>query len=197
MNAREGSGPGAIIIVRHGRPALNRDLHVDWRGYKDWWGLYDDGGLASDQAPPAATLEAARGADIILSSPLQRSVETAEALAEGRAIITDAVFEEAALPPPPLPGVRMRPGHWGVWARIVWWLGYAGGLEGRRAAEERACRAVETAIHAASGGRTVLVCAHGWFNRMMRPVLLARGWRCVRDDDDRYWSFRRYEPPAM
>ena len=39
----------------------------------------------------------------------------------------------------------------------------------------------------------VLACAHGWFNRMMRPHLREAGWQCIRDGGDTYWSYRQYE----
>ena len=48
-------------------------------------------------------------------------------------------------------------------------------------------------VQQALRGQNVLLCAHGWFNRMMRPVLKAQGWREVEDQGDQYWSYRRYE----
>jgi broad specificity phosphatase PhoE len=187
------------VLARHGRPALDRSPLLDWRGYKAWWGAYDEGGLAPGETPPAALLEVARDAHAVLASPLKRSLETAQAVAEGREVVADPVFIEAALPPPPIPGLRLKPGQWGVLARIAWWLGLSGGMETRAEAERRAERAVDRVLEDLAGEpqdeRVVLVCAHGWFNRMMRPVLKARGWRCVRDGRDGYWSFRRYELP--
>ncbi|MGD2132107.1 MAG: histidine phosphatase family protein [Maricaulaceae bacterium] len=187
----------AIILARHGRPALDRSQAMGWRDYKVWWSAYDEGGLVEGEGPPEALLAAARSAEVVLASPLTRSLETAHAVADGRSVVTDPVFVEAPLPPPPVPGLKLKPGQWGVFARIAWWLGYSGGMESRRAAEARAEEAVDRVLSEAApeGGppRTVLVCAHGWFNRMMRPVLLARGWRCVQDGRDHYWSFRRYE----
>ena len=186
-----------IILARHGRPALDRSQPMGWRDYKTWWSAYDEGGLVEGEDPPEALLEAARSAEVVLASPLTRSLETARAVADGREIVTDPVFVEAPLPPPPIPGLRLKPGQWGVFARIAWWFGYSGGMESRRAAEARAEEAVDrvdAAARPADGPpRVVLVCAHGWFNRMMRPELLARGWRCVQDGRDHYWSFRRYE----
>ncbi len=187
-------GRPAIIVVRHGRPALERSTHYDWRGYQEWWRRYDAGGLETGQTPPAALLDQAAGADVILSSPLARSLETAHMVAGGLPITTNEVFVEAPLPPPPLPGVRLRPGPWGVVARITWWFGASGGLESRRAAERRADAAVKLLLETAGDDQVVLVCAHGWFNRMMRPVLLGAGWRCVVDGRDSHWSFRRFEP---
>jgi broad specificity phosphatase PhoE len=185
--------PGSIVITRHGRPALDRDLTFGWRSYKVWWGKYDAGGLAADQAPPEELVETAAKADVIFSSPLKRSLETAEAIAPGREIVTDPVFVEAALPPPPVPGLRLRPGHWGVFARIAWWFGYSGGLESRIEAEHRAEAAADKLVATAETGKNVVLCAHGWFNRMLRPALLARGWSCVRDGRDHYWSYRCFE----
>jgi broad specificity phosphatase PhoE len=187
---------GLIVLARHGRPALDRSCRLNWREYEDWWGHYDEGGLAEDQTPPDALMAHAAGADVILASPLQRSLETARAIAGHLQIETDTVFIEAALPPPPIPGLRLKPQTWGVLARISWWLGLSRGRESRKQAEDRAHQAVARVLHAVGEGRTVVVCAHGWFNRMMRPVLLAHGWQCVRDGRDHYWSFREYRPRA-
>jgi len=184
--------PGWIVIGRHGRPALSRDARITAAEFKDWWRRYDEGGLAADQTPPSALLDVAGQADLLLSSTLRRAVETAEAVAGGRAILHDPLFVEAPLPPPPVLG-RRSPSEWGVWARCAWWMGLSGGQESRKAAEARAEIAADRLIAHAAGGRNVLLCAHGWFNRMMRPVLLERGWRCAIDGGDDYWSFRRYE----
>ena len=56
----------------------------------------------------------------------------------------------------------------------------------------RADKAAEKLI-AASGDHDVVLAAHGWFNRMLRPALKKRGWVCRRDGGDSYWSFRVYE----
>jgi broad specificity phosphatase PhoE len=194
---RQAGGVPAIVLARHGRPALDRRLTLGWRGYAAWWQAYDESGLAPGERPPQALLAVARDAHAVLASPLKRSLETAHAVAEGREVVADPVFVEAALPPPPIPGLRLKPTHWGVVARVAWYYGYSGGQESRVEAEARAERAVDRILEDLAGEpeneRVVLVCAHGWFNRMMRPVLQARGWRCVRDGRDGYWSFRRYE----
>ena len=130
-------------------------------------------------------------ADVIFASTLRRAIETAEAVAGGKTISTDAVFIEAPLPPPPVLG-RRTPRAWGVWARVFWWFGRHAGQETRQEAEQRAEAAVATVTARALRGDNVLVCAHGWFNRMMRPVLRAQGWKCVEDHGDGYWSYRRY-----
>lgn len=187
-----GPAPGWIAIGRHGRPALSRDVRLTAAEFRDWWRRYDAGGLAPDQSPPKALCTLAAEADLVLSSTLPRAIETAEAVAGGRAIRREPIFIEAPLPPPRVPG-RRSPSEWGVWARCAWWLGASGGQESRQEAEARAVEAAHRLIAYARDGSNVLLCAHGWFNRMMRPVLMQAGWRCAIDGGDEYWSFRRYE----
>lgn len=186
------AGAGWVTIARHGRPALNRDTLLTREEFRDWWRAYDAGGLAPQQTPPSALVKAAAEADVIFASTLARSIETARAVAAGKPIIENALFVEAPLPPPPMLGKR-SPDAWGVWARCAWWAGLSDGQESRAQAELRAAEAASVLIERAEAGANVLLLAHGWFNRMMRPVFLARGWRCAVDGGDSYWSHRRYE----
>ncbi|SDL74321.1 Broad specificity phosphatase PhoE [Maricaulis salignorans] len=184
--------PGPITIARHGRPDADRTTMLDWRGYESWWDdCYQPAGLHPDQTPPDDLIAVAAAADIIFASTLRRAIETARAVAPGRELVIDACFIEAELPPPAMAG-RFMAKTWGVFARCSWWQGFSRGRESRKDAEIRAALAARTLVEAAQSG-PVLLCAHGWFNRMMRPHMRALGWRCVRDGGDSYWSFRRYE----
>lgn len=188
---RSVDAPGWIVLARHGKPKGDRKARITWRQYVDWWAEYDRNGLIEGQTPPENLIAIAKEADAILSSTLPRSIETAKAVAGGKPVLSDVIFVEAPLPPPPIPG-RRKPRRWGVYARVSWWLGRSTGLENRRQAEARAEAAAANLAARALRGENVLLCAHGWFNRMIRPVLLGWGWRCVYDGGDRYWSYRKY-----
>jgi broad specificity phosphatase PhoE len=192
LDRRSAARVGSIVIVRHGRPHVDRGVRIDHHEYRDWWAGYDRAGLHPEEKPPESLLELAGRSDVFFASPLQRAIHTAQMVAGGREIITDPVFVEAPLPPPPIWGKR-RPGHWGVLARMAWWLGRHEAGESRRDAELRAEAAVATLTARALRGQNVMLCAHGWFNRMMRPVLRSQGWREVENRGDQYWSYRRYE----
>ena len=184
--------PGPITIARHGKPDADRTTVLDWRGYETWWDdCYQPAGLLAGQTPPDDLRAAADASGIVFASTLRRAIETAQAAAPGRELVIDPCFIEAELPPPAMPG-RFMAKTWGVFARASWWLGFSRGRESRKDAEQRAALAARTLVEAAQSG-PVLVCAHGWFNRMMRPHMRALGWRCVRDGGDKYWSSRRYE----
>ena len=80
---------GAIILTRHGEPALSRKCRLSAREYGEWWGRYEVGGLRAGQTPPAALLAAAEGAGAIYASTRQRAQETASAVAAGREVMSD------------------------------------------------------------------------------------------------------------
>lgn len=183
--------PGQIVIARHGEPDANRYERMDWRGYERWWAAYDEAGLKPGQTAPEPLVAQAAQARTLFASTLPRAIETARAACPGREPTIDPTFVEAALPPPVMPG-RFTARTWGVYARCSWWLGNARGQEPRSEAERRAERAADLLVQATAAGPVALF-AHGWFNRMLRPQLRRRGWTCVHDGGDWYWSWRRYE----
>jgi broad specificity phosphatase PhoE len=185
------TAPGYITIARHGEPDANRRERLGWQAYEDWWAGYDLSGLKGGQTPPESLVREVEGARLLFASTLRRAIETAEAASGGREFDINSIFVEAPLPPPRMPG-RFPARTWGVFARCSWWLGMSRGRESRVQAERRAEQAADILIEAAQTGPVVLF-AHGWFNRMLRPVLRRRGWQCVRDGGDNYWSWRRYE----
>ncbi len=186
---------GAIILTRHGEPALSRKCRITGAEYGDWWAKYEIGGLLAGQTPPPELLAAAQGAGVIYSSTRPRAQETAAAAAAGRDVVVDALFIEAPLPPPKFPGwVRLSPRLWGVVSRF-WWhvFNHHDGQETRLQAEARAEQAARTLIARAAEGRDVLVFAHGYFNHMVGRRLKADGWDLVHNQGFKYWSQRRFE----
>ncbi len=185
-----------IIIVRHGKPSLSRRVRLRSSEFADWWVQYDAGGIVEDQKVPKKIRALAQEADVIMTSTLRRAIESAQ-LASGRAPdIIDAELIEAALPPPHMGPLKMGPKSWGTISRIVWYMGWSGGMETHKDARARAERMCDKLGAQASGGKMVLVMAHGWFNRMLKGSLKKRGWKCVKQNGDLHWSRRRFERPS-
>ena len=189
--------PGAVILARHGEPALSRKVRLSAEGYREWWATYECGGLKMDQTAPPSLCAAAAKAGFVIASTRLRSVQTAQALTGGRAFAEDPLFIEAPLPPPPWPRwLKLSPRIWGVVARACWWFfNHNDGQESRVEAQARADEAARLLVEMASTGQDVLVVAHGFFNGMVGEALKRLGWRCVRDQGFRYWSARRFELP--
>jgi broad specificity phosphatase PhoE len=187
---------GVIVLARHGEPALSRRIRLNADGYRRWWAAYEEGGILSDQTPPAGLLEMARGADVIFASTRKRAIETADAVVQGKRFIRDAIFVEAPLPPPHFPAfIKLKPRTWGFLSRVAWWFfGHTEGQESKREAHQRADDAAARLIGAAEDGAAVLVLAHGFFNLMVGRALKRRGWRQEAGRGYKYWTTRRFTP---
>src|SRR4051794_28473900 len=136
---------GAIILARHGEPALSRKVRLNAREYRDFWASYELKGLLPGQTPPQALIGFVAGSGVLVASTRLRSIESAEKLAEGREFSREAVLIEAPLPPPNWPSwIRLKPSLWGFIARFWWWFfNHHEGQETRRQAEGRADQAAD------------------------------------------------------
>lgn len=187
--------PGAITLARHGEPALSRHISLNAEGYRRWWAAYEEGGILAGQTPPEALLQLTRDAQVVYASTRRRAIETAKAVAIGRAFAEDPIFIEAPLPPPPFPSlVRLDPKTWGFVSRCAWWfLRYSPpGEENRAIAEARAREACDKLVRTAETEGDVVLVAHGFFNAMLARELKKRRWRKVEDRGYAYWSIRRF-----
>ena len=185
-----------IILVRHGKPALSRKVRLTGPGFRTWWHRYDEGGIKAGQVPPKKVSKWAREADVVLSSPLPRAVESARLAAAREPDAQVPGLVEAALPSPNLGPFKFRPKTWGTIARILWFVGYSDGMESHAEARARAEDMCDVLAGYADGGKTVYVQGHGWFNRMVKGSLMKRGWRLKSQNGDLHWSRRRLERPT-
>ena len=190
---------GAVILVRHGEPALSRKVRLTAAGYRDWWARYELGGLKPGQTPPEPLGAMATTAKEVLSSTRERAIQSARAVVRGGPFASEDQFIEAPLPSPPAPDwMKLSPRWWGVVSRL-WWraFNYHDGQESHARAKVRAGVAADALIARASGGETVMLIAHGYFNFMIGSALEARGWRRTLNQGFRYWSARRYESAQL
>jgi broad specificity phosphatase PhoE len=185
---------GAIVLARHGEPALSRKVRLNARGYRDFWASYELKGLVEGQVPPQALIGFVSGCGVLVASTRQRAIESAETLADGREFSREAMLIEAPLPPPNWPDwIRLKPSMWGFIARFWWWFfNHHEGQETRRQAEARADEAAAMLERLAAQGEDVVVLAHGFFNFMIGRALKRRGWKLAHSEGWKYWSMRRF-----
>jgi hypothetical protein len=102
--------PGAIVLARHGEPALSRKVVLSAAEYRDFWAKYEVLGILPGQTPPETLTKLVASAGALLSSTRLRSVESATALAAGRTFVQHEMLIEAPLPPPPWPAwIKLSP----------------------------------------------------------------------------------------
>jgi broad specificity phosphatase PhoE len=186
---------GAIVLARHGEPALSRKVRITAAEYREFWALYEIGGILPGQTPPDRLRAFVAECGALVSSTRLRAIESARALVGERAFDTHDMLIEAPLPPPNIPGwIKLSPRIWGFLARVWWWyLNHHEGQETRAEAEARADRAAALLIGLAAGGENVVVLAHGFFNHLIGRSLRKLGWKLVESEGYRYWSMRRFE----
>src|SRR6476619_1707682 len=76
---------GAIVLARHGEPALSRKVRLTAAEYREFWASYELLGLLPGQTPPAQLLSFVQKCGALVSSTRQRSIESAQAIAGARA----------------------------------------------------------------------------------------------------------------
>lgn len=186
---------GAIVLARHGEPALSREVRLTARQYREFWAKYEVGGILPGQSPPALLIAGVKGAGVVISSTRLRSIESTQRLVGDRVFAREPILIEAPLPPPNFPSwVRLSPKIWGFLARFWWWyFNHHEGSETRREAEARADKAAAMLVGEAEAGHDVVVLAHGFFNFMIGRSLRRMGWRMTASEGFKYWSTRRFE----
>jgi hypothetical protein len=187
--------PGAIVLARHGEPALSRKVRLSAQQYCDFWINYEVGGILPGQTPPSGLIAAVGSAPTLVASTRLRSIQSAQLLAPGREFDRHEVLIEAPLPPPRWPGwIKLSPRIWGFLARFWWWFfNHHEGQETRLQAEARAEAAADLLTGIAERGEDVVVLAHGFFNFMIGRALRRRGWKQTFSEGYKYWSTRRFE----
>ena len=187
--------PGAIVLARHGEPALSRKVRLTAPEYGAFWAQYEVGGILPDQTPPDRLKRFTADCGTLVTSTRLRAIQSAQTVVGDRAFERYDLLIEAPLPAPNFPDwIRLSPKIWGFMARVWWWyLNHHVGQESRAQAEARADRAAAMLVEMAASGQNVVVMAHGFFNHLIGRSLRKQGWKLVESEGYKYWSMRRWE----
>lgn len=188
---------GAIILARHGEPALSRKVRLTAAEYRAFWAKYEITGLLPGQAPPARLQRFVAECGTLVSSTRLRAIESARTMVGAQVFDHHEILIEAPLPPPNFPRwLKLSPRIWGFMARFWWWFfNHHEGEETRAEAEARADRAAALLVGLAADGDNVVVLAHGFFNHLIGRSLKKMGWKLTESEGYKYWSMRRFERP--
>jgi broad specificity phosphatase PhoE len=186
-------GAERIILIRHGRPAIETAPRTGHHGFRSYIDDYEAAGLDPASAPPGELQDLLRELAAVFTSGKARAHESAKALAPNAELIADPLFVEAPLASPRIPLLRMKVPKWAVVARILWHAGYHPEIEDFRKAKARAAEAADILTkRAQKDGQSALV-AHGYFNAMIGRVLRQRGFLRTGSHRALYWNAVIYE----
>ncbi len=184
-----------IVLVRHGRPAIETNPRTCHRGFSSYIDAYEAAGLDPASVPPEELQDLAGEFEAVFTSGKKRSLDSARALAPKAELIADPLFEEAPLASPRIPLLRMTVPKWAVVARLLWHAGYHPEIENYRRAKNRAARAADILMEKARADGGAALVAHGYFNLMIGRELRRRGFRKSGSHRAKFWNAVIYDLP--
>ncbi|MGM9928130.1 MAG: histidine phosphatase family protein [Bacillus sp. (in: firmicutes)] len=183
-----------ISLIRHGKSELVNNERITCSDFKKWVEQYDYHGVFEERGYPLETTETVVRAKLIITSDLERSIQSATLLNPRVISISDALFRETGLPTPSrcLWGIKLRPGIWAVLFRLLWFCGYSKGCESLGHAKLRAKQATHQLIDYANKYQSVVLVGHGFFNRLIAKELQKQGWKGNRKTGSEHWTCTTY-----
>ncbi|MGB7999206.1 MAG: histidine phosphatase family protein [Anaerobacillus sp.] len=177
-----------ISLIRHGKSLCRASEPLSYRSFKDWMIEYDHVGAAEEDAYPSDSIEKVLSSELVFTSDLKRSVQSALLLSPALTPKSDTTFREVELPTfihvPDT--IKVKPNVWAVILRVMWFLGYSKGCESFTSAKKRAVQAALKLSEAAKEHTSIVLVGHGFFNKMIAKELKRRGWRS-RNISTKHW----------
>jgi len=191
--APEGAKHPRIILVRHGKPAIETSPRTSHHGFRRYIDEYEEAGLDPASAPPDELKDLVTGLDAVFTSGSPRAHHSARTLLPEADLIADPLFGEAPLAAPRIPLLKMKVPKWAVVSRLMWHAGYHPEIENYRRAKHRAAQAADILVERAHKNGAAVLVAHGYFNAMIGRVLRKRGYRKLGSHRARFWNVVIYE----
>ena len=144
---------------------------------------------------PSVTLERIATANMVITSDLRRSIESASLLNQNVRVISDGLFRETELPTLPRilgMGLKLSPNNWAVILRCLWLMGYSRQCESLVNAKQRAKQASKQLVKYAEEHKTVVLVGHGFFNHLISNELKRMRWEGKRKTSSKHWACTTY-----
>ncbi|OLN21320.1 histidine phosphatase family protein [Domibacillus antri] len=183
-----------ITLVRHGKSVWIENKPITCQEFKNWVKEYDCNGVFEEKSYPVETLEKIAAANIIITSDLKRSVESANFLNSNSTAISDPLFCETELPIPLTKfwGLKLNASIWAVILRCLWFSGYSNGCESLSEAKRRAEKASKFLVKCAEEHNNVVLVGHGFLNMLIAKELKKAGWNGKRKTSSKHWHSTTY-----
>lgn len=183
-----------ISLIRHGKSKCTENNRITCNEFKNWVEKYDYFGVFEENSYPLETLEKIATANIVITSDLNRSIESAKLLNSNRKSISFPHFRETELPTPltNLWGLKLNPSIWAVILRCLWFIGYSRGCESYSNAKKRAKKASKLLVEYAHENSSVVLVGHGFFNMLIAKRLQKKGWKRKKQTSSKHWNCTTY-----
>ena len=179
-----------IILIRHGKPKLNKKGWFSSRDAQEYSRKYDL--VTVEKINKSPICFDAKKLDTLYSSNLVRAKNTANQIKkEAICLKSDPMFREFERDIFSLPILKMPLNFWLVTSRLFWYSGiHSNVTESRNKAIKRVKKSAYYLELRAEENETVILVAHGMFNGKLSKVLKKNGWEKVFDNGKGYLSVK-------
>ncbi|PMC39077.1 histidine phosphatase family protein [Bacillus sp. UMB0899] len=179
-----------ISLIRHGKSSLNDNKRKNCEEFKEWINKYNLNGVVEEENFPETTFQKVALANVLVTSDLKRSIDSARFLRSNGDVMTDPLFREVELPVPSikLRMIKLSPSVWSVLLRLLWFSGYSNNCESYTHAKFRAKQAANQLIDYAKNYHSVVLVGHGFLNMLIANELLNMGWEGKKMKSSKHWS---------
>ncbi len=185
-----------IILIRHGKPAIENARWVSPKQFGAWVDAYNLSDVCPSSNPSPELLALVESCKRVVCSDLTRSVNSAARLLPSLNAVQSAIFREFEMPTGTLAFPSLPVSVWLVFYRALWLLNISGNAETKTQAMQRAVTGAEQLIEMANSNREdIAMVGHGLINRAIGKHLSRQGWRKTQSSGNGYWSFSVFETP--
>jgi broad specificity phosphatase PhoE len=183
-----------ITLIRHGRSLLIENDRITYLEFNKWVKKYDHNGVFEESTYPSNTIKKAREAKLVITSDLNRAIQSAKLLNPDVLAIQDPIFRETELPTDSIKilNLKLRPSTWAVILRVIWFAGYSNDCESLMNAKIRAKQAAQRLINYAAEYDSIVIVGHGIFNMLISKELAKLGWKGKRKRGAKHWNSTTY-----
>lgn len=185
-----------IVLMRHGPPDFDSSRGLHRHDLATLVAEYTSSRVTAPATPAALAFVASLDPELIVSSSMARSIDSAQALACHDALALPAL-DEADLPCPSWLGPPLSYRSAALVARLGWFAGYSSNAASLEATVTRARTGAANLVELARSRGTVLAVGHGIMNRLVGRELVRSGWVREARPGSGYWSVTRFRKAGV
>lgn len=176
-----------IILIRHAKVDSESKERIYAASLKNWIEQYDNAEICADSLPTQKTIDVVEQADIVVTSKLQRTIDTAKVL-DTDIYESNVLFNEAEIPEIEIPFLKCKPNSWLVIARVLSLLGFGKSASSHKTSKLQAKEGSQRLIEFSKKHTTVVLIGHGGMNWLLRKSLVKKGWTLQAGPSSKNWG---------
>lgn len=185
-----------IFLVRHGKSRAKPTENLSYDDYINWLRKYKDSGIIPGQTIPRETLAKAQTVNLMITSSLKRSYESAMLLNPNANIKSNSLFDEVNLESLPhfnFLNHKLSPITWSMaLGMISIFHKHKNHNHFLTETSSRAHQAARHLEHLAKNHKRLMLVGHGIFNLFIGEELIHLGWESKTSQSGDYWNLTSY-----